>query len=42
MTLIDLVFPKLLPPKTWSDKYLKSPLSEDPLTSNMANLPNCS
>ena len=41
MTLIDLVFPKLLPPKTWSDKCLKSPFSEDPSTSNMVNLPNC-
>ena len=40
MTLIDFVFPKLRPPKTWSDKSLKSPVSEDPSTSNMVNMPN--
>ena len=40
MTLIDFVFPKLRPPKTWSDKCLKSPVSEDPSTSNMVNMPN--
>ena len=38
MTLIDLVFPKLPPPKTWSDKCLKSPASDDPSTSNMVNV----
>ena len=40
MTLTEFVFPKLRPPKTWSDKCLKSPLSEDPLKSNMVNAPN--
>ena len=39
MTLIDFVFPKLRPPKTWSDKCLKSPVSEDLSTSNMMNVP---
>ena len=39
MTLIDFVFPKLQTPKTWSDKCLKSPVSEDPSTSNMVNVP---
>ena len=37
MTLTDFVFPNLPAPKTWSDKCLKSPVSEDPLTSNMEN-----
>ena len=36
MTLADFVFPKLRTPKTESDKCLKSPVSEDPSTSNMA------
>ena len=39
MTLIDLVFPKLRTPKTWSDKCLKSPVTGDPLTRNIVNLP---
>ena len=39
MTLIDFVYPKLPPPKRWSDKYLKSRVSEDLSTSNMVNLP---
>ena len=39
VTLIDFEFPKLRTPKTWSDKCLKSPVSEDPLTSNMVNVP---
>ena len=30
MTLIDLVFPKLRTPKTWSDKCLKSPVTGEP------------
>ena len=30
MTLIDLVFSKLRTPKTWLDKCLRSPVSEDP------------
>ena len=43
MTPRDFVFPKLRTPKTWSDKCLKSPLSDDPLTSNMVNVPkHCS
>ena len=40
MTLIDFVFPKLRPPKKWSDKYLKSPISEDASKSNIVNVPN--
>ena len=40
MTHIDFVFPKLWTAKTWSDKCLKSPVSEDPSTSNKVNLPN--
>ena len=39
MTLIAFVFWKLLTPKTWLDKCLKSPVSEDPSTSNMADVP---
>ena len=39
MTLTDCVLPKLRTPNTWSDKCLKSPVSEDTLTSNMVNLP---
>ena len=39
MTLIDFLFPKLRPAKTWTDKCLKSPVSEDPSTSNMVNVP---
>ena len=38
MTLIDSVFPKLRSPKTWSDKCLKSPVSEDSWTRNMVNV----
>ena len=38
MTLIDFVFPKLRTPKTWWDKCLKSPVSEDPSRSNMINV----
>ena len=37
MTLIADVFLNLRTPKTWLDKYLKSPFSEDPLTSNVVN-----
>ena len=40
MTLIDFVFSKLRPPKTWSDKSLKSLVPDDPSTRNMVNLPN--
>ena len=40
MALIDFVFPKLRPPKTSSDICLRSPVSEDPSTSNMLKLPN--
>ena len=39
MTLIDFLFPKLRTPKTWLDKFLKSPVSEFPWTSNMVNEP---
>ena len=37
MALIDFLFPKLQTPKTWSDKCLKNPVSDDPSTSNMVN-----
>ena len=40
MTLTAFVFPKLRTLKTWLDKCLKSPVSEDPLTSNMVNVSN--
>ena len=40
MTLIDFVFPKLRTAKKLSDKCLKSPVWEDPPTSNMVNMPN--
>ena len=39
MALIDCVFPKLLSPKTWLDKCLKSSVSEAPTTSTMVNGP---
>ena len=39
MTLIDFVFPKLRTPKKLLDKCLKSPISENPSTSNMVNGP---
>ena len=39
MTLIDFLFPKLRTPKWWSDKCLKAPVSDDPSTSNMVNVP---
>ena len=38
MTLKYFVFPKLWTPETWSDKGLKSPISENPSTSNMVNV----
>ena len=38
MTLTAFVFPKLQTPKTWLDKRLESPVSEDPSTSNMVNV----
>ena len=42
ITLIDFVFPKLRTPKTWLDKCLKSPVSEDPANRNIVNEPkNC-
>ena len=37
MTLIADVFLNLRTPKTWLDKCLKSPVSEDPLRGNMLN-----
>ena len=39
MTLTAFVFPKVHTLKRWLDNCLKSPLSEDPSTSNMVNLP---
>ena len=39
MTLINFVFPKLRTAKTWSGKCLKSPVLEEPFTSNMVNMP---
>ena len=38
MTLIDFVIPKLRPLETRWDKDLKSPISENPSTSNMVNV----
>ena len=40
MTLIDFAFPKLLTPKTESDKCIKNPVSEDPSISHMVNVLN--
>ena len=37
-TLIDILLPKLRPPKTWWDKCLKTPISDDPWTSKMVNV----
>ena len=43
MTLIADVILNLRTPKMWLDKCLKSPVSEDPSTGNMANAPkHCS
>ena len=43
MTHTAFSFPKLQTLKTWLDKCLKSPFSEDPSTSNMVNVPkHCS
>ena len=39
MTLIDFVFLNLRPPKTWSDKCLKSPVWENLFKINMVNVP---
>ena len=39
MTLTAFVFPKLQSLRKWSDKCLKSSVSEDPSTSNMVNVP---
>ena len=39
MTLLVFVFSKLSTPKTRLDKCLKKPVSEDPSTSNMADVP---
>ena len=39
MTLIDFVFPKIRTQKTWSNKFLKSLVSEDPSRSNMITVP---
>ena len=37
MTLIADVFPKLRTPKDGLDKYLKTPISQDPPRSNIIN-----
>ena len=39
MTLRAFVFPKIESVETWLDKYLKSPVSDDPLTSNTLIVP---
>ena len=39
MNFTAFVFPKLRTLKTWLDKCLKSPVSEDPSTRNMLNVP---
>ena len=39
MTLIDFLFLKLQTPKRLLDKCLKAPVSDDPSTSNMVNVP---
>ena len=39
MTLVAFVFPKLQTPKTWLDKCLNIPVSENTLTSDMVNVP---
>ena len=38
MTFRAFVFPKLRTPKTWLDKRLKSPISDNRSTSNMVNV----
>ena len=38
MTLIAFLFPKLRTPKTFSDKCIKSPVSEDPWKGDTENL----
>ena len=38
VTLTAFVFPKLRTRKRWLDKCLKSPVSEDPSTSNIVNV----
>ena len=40
MTLVDILFPKLRTPKTWSYKCLETPVYEDPSTSNIVNVSN--
>ena len=42
MTLTDFVFPKLRTVKSWLDKCRKSPVLEDPSTSNMVKVPKLS
>ena len=39
MLVLNFAFPKLQPPKTWSEKCLKSLVSEEPSTGNMGNMP---
>ena len=36
--LIAFIFPNLPTPKTWLDKYLKGPVSEEVSTSNMTHV----
>ena len=38
MMLIAFIFPNLPTPKTWLDKYLKGPVSEEVSTSNMTHV----
>ena len=39
LTLTDFVFPIIQNLKTWLDNYQKNLVSEDPLTSNIVNVP---
>ena len=39
VTLIAFVFPKFRTPRLWLDKSINSPVSEDPWTSNMGDVP---
>ena len=39
ITLLADVFLNLRTPKTWLDKCLKTPVSDDPLTNNVVNAP---
>ena len=39
MPLLGFAFSKLRPPKTWSGRCLKTPVSDDPSKSNIVNVP---